>query len=87
MVAVNYSGVEVHWTDREWDRLTRVKNGEFLPKAKPVKHNFGGIITTRLPDGLEKKVREYAERKSMSIQELLREVMFVLTESHNEPII
>jgi len=63
------------WTDREWERLQKVKNGEFVAEVSEVKDV---TITSAMSAELKQKVIRYAKEKGWSPSQLIRETLFVL---------
>ena len=72
-----YGEIKVDWTDGEWERLQRVKNGEYVPN---VVAGHGNIISATLSKALKAKVIEYAIAKNVTPSELIRNVLYILTQ-------
>ena len=70
--------IRVDWTDGEWERLQKIKRGEYVPYPGTKKSTI--LASLRLPEGLKERVIEYAEDKGLSPPELVRQVLYVLTQ-------
>jgi len=77
MITHYYGETEINWTDGEWDRLQKIKNGEFVPEVKEVKD---ATITAAMSADLKQKVIRYARERGLNPSQLIRETLFVLME-------
>jgi len=65
------------WTDEEWDRLQKIKNGEYVPEVYSCK---GATVTAAISPDLKKRVIRYAQERGLNPSQLIRETLIVLTE-------
>lgn len=75
MVTHYYGETEIKWTDGEWDRLQKIRNGELVAE---VSEGTGVTITSAMSAELKQKVIRYAKEKGWSPSQLIRETLFVL---------
>ena len=82
MVTHWHGDVRIEWTDGQWERLQKVKNGEYVPDVIPNVAKRKNLIpmSSRVDPVLYEKVRVYAENKGMPLAEVLREVLFILAD-------
>lgn len=74
MVEHWHGDVKVEWTDGEWERLQKIKRGEFVPDVVPTTTT----LQSSVPRWLKDRVCEYASEKSMTPSELIRNVLYIL---------
>ena len=75
----HYHGdIEVEWTDREWERLQRIKRWKETQRIRggPKNVQIGFVV----PPPLKAKTEAYAKDHGVSCATLMRQVLLVLTE-------
>ena len=70
-----YGEIDVNWTDGEWERLQKIKNGEFVTEETGAEALVSFMVTHEMKD----KIWRYAKEHDTNASNLLRNVMFVLT--------
>ena len=75
MVTHYYGETEIKWTDGEWDRLQKIRNGELVAE---VSEGTDVTITSAMSAELKQKVIRYAKEKGWSPSQLIQETLFVL---------
>jgi hypothetical protein len=63
------------WTDREWERLRAIKRGEFVPTVE----ENSDYIGAQIPTWLKCELKKYAKAKGLSIADIIRQAMYILT--------
>ena len=66
-----YGEIEIDWTDREWERLQKVQNGEY---GKPARNT---TLQASIPIALYDKVRRYAKTNGKTIAQVVREMVYI----------
>ena len=78
MVAINYSGNVIEWTDGEWARLREIKDS---PYWMPANHGEEMQKTSlNISALLLSRAKIYAKEHGTNISELLREMLKVIVE-------
>ena len=77
MVKHYHKDIEVDWTDREWDRLQRIKQGEDVPYGQSRKL-IG--VQSNLSPLLKTKAEEFAKANGMSLSKLIRETLKIIVD-------
>jgi predicted DNA binding CopG/RHH family protein len=68
---MDYNGIQVDWTDDEWERLQEVKAN------RVVKETLDARAAITLSASLKDKVQQYADARGMTLSEVIRQVLHV----------
>ena len=71
-----HGDIKVEWTDGEWERLQKIKQGEYVPSVGTATHIISAVVSNEL----KARIKEYADEKGINVSELLRNVMYILTQ-------
>lgn len=78
MVTHYHGDIRVDWDDGEWERLQKIKRGDYVPV--PERQCGTGAILFNVPLWLRERVHEYAKHKGVTSSELLRQAVYILTQ-------
>lgn len=74
----NWHGdIRVEWTDGEWERLQKIKRGEYVPL--PRRQCDTGAVMANVPLWLRERAHDYAQHKGVSLQEMMKQILYILT--------
>jgi hypothetical protein len=71
-----HGDIKVNWSDDEWDRLQKIKRGEYV-RSVGVKQT---MIAAHVSTELKARIDEYAKARNIGVSELVRNVLYVLTQ-------
>ena len=79
----HHGGIEVNWTDGEWERLQAIKEAKFNIVA-PVLSASGKVkspqITVTLSSRVYDRIREKAEEYGIPSSRVVRQILEVITD-------
>ena len=80
-------GINVNWSDGEWERLQEIKeahftNPEWRPPKRKTKSTESHRISIDLSPLLISKVREYIGKHDISLSVMIRTVLEVITDDN-----
>lgn len=78
MVKHWHGDVIIEWKDGEWERLQKIKKGEYVPLPK--RKCETQLIHVRMPSWLKERIEDYSKHKGISQTELIKQVLYVLTQ-------
>lgn len=64
------------WTDGEWERLQKIKRGVYIQNNQP---EPTALVATHVSPTLKKAISNYSKEKGLTVSELLRNVLYILT--------
>ena len=79
MVKHFYGDIEINWKDGEWERLQKIKRGEYVPDVEN-KPKTAILNNLRVDEELRNKLKAYAKSKGLSIPDFVRVVLSIVTE-------